>query len=143
MTQGRTIRTPKKGDRLLSKLAQGWSITAACKAEKIGRQTYYDWRNDDPAFAAAADVAIEAGTDLLEDEANRRAVGLNGSDTLLIFLLKARRPDKYRERHTIDINVQIRKKAEQLAERLGVPVDDVIAEAEAVAAGAWDSWSPQ
>lgn len=127
---------------MLAKLRQGYSIASACKAERIGRRTYYDWRNDDPAFATAADDAIEYGTDTLEDEAKRRAVGLHGSDTLLIFLLKARRPEKYAERRHIDLTVQLRKKAEQLAESLGVPVEDVIAEAEAVAAGAWDSWSP-
>jgi hypothetical protein len=40
--------------------------------------------------------ALDTGTDLLEDEVLRRA--LEYSDTLLIFLLKARRPAKYRER---------------------------------------------
>lgn len=118
-------------------------MTAACNVEGIGRRTYYDWRETDPVFAQAADTAIEAGTDVLEDEAKRRAVGLSGSDTLLIFLLKARRPDKYRERHTIDLNVKIREKAEQMAEQLGIPADDLIAEAEAVAAGSWDAWLPQ
>jgi hypothetical protein len=37
-----------------------------------------------------------AGTDALEDEALRRAK--DKSDTLLIFLLKARRPEKYKDR---------------------------------------------
>lgn len=32
--------------------------------------------------------------------ARQRATG--GSDTLLIFLLKARRPEKYRERHVVE-----------------------------------------
>lgn len=93
--QGRTIRTSEKGERLFRQLALGKSITAACRAERIGRQTYYDWRNADPDFAAHADEAIEEGTDRLEDEAHRRAMKV--SDTLLIFLLKGRRPDKYRE----------------------------------------------
>lgn len=98
MVKGRTIRTPKKGEKLLAKLSQGFSIAAACKAEGIGRQSYYDWRSADPEFAVAADIAIEEGTDLLEDAARRRAVSPLGSDTLLIFLLKARRPEKYKDR---------------------------------------------
>jgi hypothetical protein len=142
MAQGRTVRTPEKGDLLVAKLARGYSIAAACRAERIARSTYYEWRDSDPGFASLADAAIEAGTDLLEDEAKRRAIGPGGSDTLLIFLLKARRPDKYAERKQVDVTIQIRKKAEQLAEQLGVPVADVIKEAEAVAAGAWDTWSP-
>lgn len=94
----RTKLTAEKGILLLGKLSNGWSVSAACKAESISRTAYYDWRKDDPAFAAAADAAIEAGTDLLEDEARRRATGPMGSDTLLIFLLKAKRPDKYKDR---------------------------------------------
>lgn len=97
---GRTIRTPQKGARLLKKLALGYSISAACRAENIGRGSYYTWRGDDPEFAKAADHAIEEGTDKLEDVARQRAIAPeDGSDTLLIFLLKARRPEAYRERH--------------------------------------------
>jgi hypothetical protein len=138
----KTDATPKKGEKLLLKLQEGESVASACRAQRISRATYYRWLKEDPTFAANAEDALEVGTDLLEDEAKRRAVGLNGSDTLLIFLLKARRPDKYRERHTVDVNVQIRKRAEQMAEQLGVPVDDLMAQAEAVASGAWDTWSP-
>lgn len=50
---------------------------------------------------------------------------------------------QWQDRKQVDVTIQIRKKAEALAEQLGVPVDDVIAEAEAVAAGAWDTWSPR
>lgn len=52
------------------------------------------------AFAAQANDAIEAGMDELEDVARQRAT--DSSDTLLIFLLKARRPEKYRERHVVE-----------------------------------------
>ncbi len=92
----RTTRTPEKGERLFAKLRLGYSVRAACSAERIGRRTYYDWRDADPVFAAAADAAIEEGTDFLEDKARDRAV--KESDTLMIFLLKGRRPEKYRER---------------------------------------------
>lgn len=101
----RTTRTPKKGVRLLAKFRQGYSVAAACRAERISRSAYYDWRKDEPAFAASADQAIEDGTDLLEDVARKRAAAPeSGSDTLLIFLLKARRPEKYRERSDIQVS---------------------------------------
>lgn len=103
--RGRTVRTHEKGERLFDKLAHGYSIESACKTEGIGRATYYDWRSADPVFAARADAAIEAGTDYLEDIARKRAVAAkDGSDTLLIFLLKARRPNKYRERSDINLS---------------------------------------
>lgn len=100
MAQGRTVRTPEKGERLLRKLELGYSVSAACRAEGISRSTYYLWRTEDADFAKRADDAVEEGTDRLEDEARKRATAAaEPSDTLLIFLLKGRRPEKYRERH--------------------------------------------
>jgi hypothetical protein len=91
----RTIRTPKKHHAFIHALAGGSSVRAACEAAGISKTAAFGWRRDDPDFAAAWDEAIEAGTETLEDEAVRRA--LAGSDTMLIFLLKARRPTVYRE----------------------------------------------
>lgn len=84
-------------------LAAGGSVTAA--AGKIGmtRQALYQAKSADPEFAREWDDAIEAGTDVLEDEAVRRAK--DGSDTLLIFTLKARRPDKFKDRAQVDSTV--------------------------------------
>lgn len=90
-----TKTTPKTADKLLAELAQGYSVSAACRAQGIDRHTYYDWYNADPEFRALADEALNAGTDRLEDAALNRA--LLESDTLTIFLLKSRRPDIYRE----------------------------------------------
>jgi hypothetical protein len=91
-----TVRTAEHEQRIVAKLARGWSVTAACKAAKIGRRTYYDWRAADPDFAALCDDALEMGTDHLEDAATRQAI--KGNTALLVLLLKARRPEKYRER---------------------------------------------
>jgi hypothetical protein len=55
----------------------------------------YRHREGDDAFAAAWAQVEDDVSDDLEEEAVRRAK--DGSDTLLIFLLKARRPEKYRE----------------------------------------------
>jgi hypothetical protein len=59
----------------------------------MGRTQLYQWRADDPEFAAQWDQAYEAGTDRLADEATRRA--LESSDGLLCFLLKCRRPSVF------------------------------------------------
>lgn len=94
----RTKLTPKTRKAFLLALSQGWSISRACRDAGISRQTYYDWSAAYPDFAADAEAAIESGTDKLEDIAMERASRpLDGSDTLLIFLLKARRPGRYRE----------------------------------------------
>ena len=100
-----TKRTAKKTELLCSALAEGLSISAACIRADIGRTVYYQWRNADPEFAALADDAIEQGTDLLEDVGLRRATRPeDASDTMLIFLLKGRRPGKYRDNSKVEIS---------------------------------------
>lgn len=119
----RTKRTPKKEEKFLETLRLSGNVSAACKAISLRRATAYEWREQSKDFAALWDEAVETGYDLLEQEARRRAHdGLvkkkfhkNGtplidpetgkqyyereySDTLLIFLLKGGRPEKYRER---------------------------------------------
>ena len=111
----RSTRTPKTAGKFLTALREGATVAGACKAAKIGRSTAYEWRGKDEDFAAAWDEALEDGTDALEDEAKRR--GADGvdepvfyqgkqvstvtkySDTLLMFLLKGRRPEKFKDRH--------------------------------------------
>ncbi len=99
-----TRATRKK--RFLAALAAGHSVKTAADAAGIARQTVYRWRQEDEDFARAWDDAVEDGTDLLEDEALRRA--LEGSDTMLIFLLKARRPEKYRDTHRVQHDGAVR-----------------------------------
>lgn len=110
----RSKRTPKRDGSFLDALRDGLSVTAACVDAGIARRTAYEWREADEEFRQAWDEAVEEGTDRLEDEAKRRArdgvtepiyykgmkVGevQRHSDTLMIFLLKARRPDKYKDR---------------------------------------------
>lgn len=86
-----TKKTAARRGALLEALSGGLSITAACKRAGISRQAYYLWRRTDATWQAETDAAIEAGTDLLEDEALRRA--LDHSDRLLMLLLRARRPE--------------------------------------------------
>jgi hypothetical protein len=89
----RTVRTPKKRAALIVGLASGMTVSAACESAKVSKVTYYQWRKDDPGFNQECLDAIDAGVDLLEEEAVRRARA--GSDLLMIFLLKGRRPDIY------------------------------------------------
>ena len=118
----RTDRTIQRAREIfLAELGKGLSITGAAQAANLPRRTVYDWREADAEFKALWDDAVDAGADLLEDEAFRRAfhgvpepVTSQGrlqkdeagvvitvqkySDTLMTLLLKGRRPTKYRER---------------------------------------------
>lgn len=120
-----TSETPKKGrppagwrDAFLKALSDTGNVRAACHVAGVGRTTAYRAQADDPAFAAAWESAIEESVDLLEIEARRRAIKGSDkavfhqgkqvatvkeySDTLLIFLLKANRPEKYRDNYKLD-----------------------------------------
>lgn len=92
----------------------GGNVRAACRSIRISRTAAYAWRREDEDFRKAWDLAMDLSTQALEDEAITRATtGRNRpvfyqgrvvgsirerSDLLLMFMLKARRPDKYRDR---------------------------------------------
>jgi hypothetical protein len=80
------------------------SVTQACERAGIGRTTWYEWRKHDPAFdhmVADAEVAI---VDKLEATAIKRATQAEGpSDTLLIFLLKNLRRERFGDRQTLTV----------------------------------------
>jgi len=80
----------------LAALEEGHTIVDACRVAGIARTTAYEGRQRDEAFALAWADLEEKATEKLEAEAYNRALG--GSDRLMEFLLKARRPDKYRDR---------------------------------------------
>ena len=100
-----------KKERFLIELASGASVRTAALSVSVKPEAPYEWRKLDQAFAERWQLAEEAGTDLIEEEAFRRAVtGVEKpvyrggeivghvsdfSDTMLMFLLKARRPERY------------------------------------------------
>lgn len=118
MTEGRVIG-PEHRDRFLIALEDCANVTEACRRVGISRRVVYNWRSEGGDFAQRWDAAVELGTDALEDEAVRRAhegvdepVFFKGekcgtirrySDTLLIFMLKARRPDKFKDRSATEL----------------------------------------
>lgn len=114
-------RTPKKDWKpaFVRELTRTGNVSASAAKAKVGRRTAYDARAADIGFAQAWDEAIEISVELLEAEARRRAhdgtlrpVFQQGelvgkvreySDTLMIFLLKAHKPNKYRDNARVEI----------------------------------------
>jgi terminase small subunit-like protein len=97
MGKPRTIRTDRVRATFLAILAEQCNVTEACRAAGIGRSAVYTWRDDDPAFRAAWEEAEQMAADRLEKVAWERASkGL--SDRMLELLLKAHRPEKFKER---------------------------------------------
>ena len=90
----------KKLDMFCEQIAQGYSVTRAAMAIGASRRHMYSVRKSNDAFRAAWDEAEERGTDMLEDQLRSMAVD-DRNVTAVIFALKARRPEKYRERRDI------------------------------------------
>lgn len=106
-------------ERFVEQLGAGWSVTHAAREVGVAKQRLYELRATDEGFALQWAIAYETGTQALEDEARRRAVdgveepvyqrgelvgGIRRYDTpLLMFLLRARRPDTYRDNVTVAV----------------------------------------
>ncbi|HZS19172.1 MAG TPA: hypothetical protein VFA51_14685 [Candidatus Udaeobacter sp.] len=103
-------RTGRWRERFLRALARSPSVTFACKAAGIRRQTAYAWKERDEAFAAQWDDALNQSLDALEHEAYRFAVSLEGGEPgtasararMAEFLLKSHRPGIYSDRQRIE-----------------------------------------
>jgi hypothetical protein len=110
MPYSRTTLLKKK---FLEKFLKCYMIETAAKAAGIDRTTVSRWRRSDKAFAEKFEKARSEVLAVLEDEAFRRAYKGVGepvfykgeecgevqkfSDRLLITLLKAYAPEKYRD----------------------------------------------
>ena len=115
----------------LVELAQRGNISDAAKAAKLDRHTFYEWREKDAEFAAQWDEALAIAIDSAEHEAWRRAVegidkpliGRVGkdedgvitvikeySDQILLRILSAHRPEKWRERSQVEHSGEIAQK---------------------------------
>lgn len=101
----------------LAAIAETGNLTIAARAVGIDRRRHYDWLANDREYEDEFREAMETAADLLEAEARRRAVeGVaepvfyqgkpvgavrRFDSTLLIFMLKGIRPEKYRERSDV------------------------------------------
>lgn len=124
---------------LLDAISSGMTDGDACAVVGIAESTFYHWQNTKPDFLDRVTRARPSGwlsaLNVIKQEAH-------SGDWRAAAEFLDRTHSPYRKSQDVNVNLVIRKKAEQLAEQLGVPVDDVIAEAEAVAAGSWDAWQP-
>lgn len=94
--RGTVATAPVWMPKFLAALAESCNVTYSATVAGTTRKTAYAYRGSDPEFAAAWEDAEAQGVEALEMAARRRA--MDTSDTLAIFLLKAHRPEKYRER---------------------------------------------
>lgn len=114
MPRKKVIDTVKSQNVFLEGLAEGMAVGDAAKLAGVSRSLVYRWRKTDEAFATDWDDAYQCGADVLLAEAQRR--GIKGvrepvfhqgkvcggvqkySDTLLMFMMKARDPLRFCDR---------------------------------------------
>jgi hypothetical protein len=110
------MHSPEQWEGFLGHIENHANIGFACEATGIGRTTFYEKKANDPEFAKAYQEAMENALDKLEKAAWERAVdgvvertitrdgttieNRKYSDGLLTFLLKAHRPQKFKDRTT-------------------------------------------
>lgn len=101
-------------NRLLEQFEKTGQLLHSLDTCKVPRTSHYDWLKTDPVYAERFANAKQRICDIMEEEAKRRAIQgtkkpvfhkgeivghINEySDLLLIFLMKANMPEKYRER---------------------------------------------
>lgn len=122
-------------------------VTAACEAVGISRQTAYQERQRNEEFAVAWADVEEHTTERMEREAYRRAVeGVTKplvsagkhvtdvteySDGLLQFMLRARRPERYRENvkveHSGRVEQHVRMDLSRLTDEQLRQYDEILA----------------
>jgi hypothetical protein len=88
-------------DAFLERLADIGVVAYAVQGLNVRRRTAYEHREKFPEFAKRWDEALDAATEKLEIECTHRA--RDYSDLLMIFLLKAHKPEKYRETRRYEV----------------------------------------
>ncbi|MCA1571977.1 MAG: hypothetical protein LC798_17030 [Chloroflexi bacterium] len=150
------IRQPKRR-AFLAAFAQTGNISEAARIAGVNRLSHYEWLHDE-RYAEVFAQAQEIAGDYLEAVAFDRATNgwfepvfyqgqqvgviLKKSDQLLMFLLKAHRPDKFRDnatiQHTGPGGGAIKVEADYELSRKFMDDPDLLAQAELLAALAYE-----
>ena len=108
-THTEATQTRSRQDAFLQAYAEIGTIRGAQRtmAGIISRTIVYRWLKDDPSFRTRFEHAQHDYRELLEDMVKDRLTdpaGNRGSDLLLIFSLKARWPERYRENVMVSVD---------------------------------------
>lgn len=85
---------------------QGLYIKDIAAKMGISVTTVYDWMNKNPEIAAAIKKGRDKSIDMVENALFKSAI--NGNVTAMIFYLKNRAPERYKDRVDNNINTDIK-----------------------------------
>lgn len=99
-------------------------LLRSCRMALIDNQKHYRWLQNDPEYAAAFDKADHMAADYLIEQVRKRATeGEKPSDLLLMFALKAKRPE-YRDHYQVShehsgtVTISLEERTRKANERL-------------------------
>lgn len=96
----RSAQVRKRQELFLDAFIKTGTILGACRRCGISRETVRQWRLKDKAFEERFQDAELDITETLETKG--MSMAMNGDTTMVIFLLKARRPLVYRDRYQVE-----------------------------------------
>ena len=101
---------PEYCDEAEAFLADGYSVAAFAGHIGVAKQTVYNWMNAHPEFMDAVKRG-QAGAVLWWERANRKlAMDGEGNATAIIFGLKNRAPDEWRDKQEIEQSGSVTQK---------------------------------
>lgn len=103
----RTKWTDRTREAFLAVLRETCNVSEAARSANVSRSSAYAHRDTDPDFARAWEDAEQEAVDKLEAVAWQRATA-EQSDRILELLLKAHRPEKYKDRSAVEHSGTIR-----------------------------------
>lgn len=122
--------SPETTEKLVKHLKKGSTITSACQAVGISRETFYDWMDKKPDFSDTIKKAMAIPDRKVENSLFKQAKGFfkvkekhfevekDGKKQLVkviekvvlpnvtatIFYLKNKKPDEFKDRHNLDLS---------------------------------------
>lgn len=97
-----TKYTETLGDEIIQWMTGGYSLTAAAGKIGVSRQTVYRWADENPAFRDTLNTARAAAAAWWEDQARKTATTGEGNASVVIFALKNRVADEWRDKQEVD-----------------------------------------
>ena len=126
MTDNIDIDQPGKKEKMKKKFLDflgsegGGNALFTCKNLGFARSTMYKWRDEDKKFMEEWDDAMIEGKETLADEAEAylRKIVRDGKLGAITFTLKNLRPDKWKDRQTIEHEFDLQEETRKIDERI-------------------------
>lgn len=100
MDNSASLTPEKKAHALKVFREKACNVSLTCEAIGISRTAWYAWKESDPEFKEKVKEIDESLIDLAETQLMKNI--RDGKETSLIFFLKNKAPDRWRDRKELD-----------------------------------------